>query len=105
MNRIPRLPSLALAVVVTIGLMVTTMAPAQAQPQATVAAQAIDTAMSVSSDQDTRGHAVATRAIKAQPQAAGTSRAGKHVKPVRSRRSTTWATTTAVGGSKVPPGA
>ncbi len=69
MNRILRLSSLALALVVTIGLMATTMAPAQAQPQTPVAAQAIHTGTTVSGDQDV------------QPRSTGAPRAGDHVKP------------------------
>ena len=69
MNRILRLSSLALALVVTIGLMATTMAGVQAEPQTPVAAQAIHTGTTVSGDQDV------------QPRSTGAARAGDHVKP------------------------
>jgi hypothetical protein len=71
MNRILRLLSLALALVVTLGLVATTTAPAQARPQAQLAAQATDVGTTVFSDQD------------AQPPSTGTQRAGEHVKPFR----------------------
>jgi hypothetical protein len=71
MNRIPRLLSLAPALVVTLGLVATTTAPAQAQPQAQLAAQATHQGTTVFSDQD------------AQPPSTGTPRVGVHVKPFR----------------------
>jgi hypothetical protein len=74
MNRILRLSSLALTLVVTIALMATTMAPAQAQPPASVADRATQTATTVRE---------ATGAVKVQPRPAGTSRDGEHLKVSR----------------------
>ena len=69
MNRILRLPSLILALVVTIGLMATTMPPAEAQSNAPVAARATHTGTTFTRDQSVRDPLVAT------------PRAGDHVKP------------------------
>ena len=87
MKRILRLPSLALALVVIIGLMATTTAPVQALQQAPVAARATHTGATVSSDQGAPGHVVATRTTKAKAKAkarsTGAPRAGEHAKPFR----------------------
>ena len=83
MNRILRLPSLVIALIVAIGLVATTMAPAQAQPQASVGARATHLEKTVSSDKDARGHVVATRTIKAQPRTTVAPRASGQVKPFR----------------------
>ncbi len=82
MNRILRLSSLALTLVVTIALMATTLSPAQAQPQASVAAQATHPATSGAGDQGARGHE-ADRTLKVQPRSSETSRAGEHLKASR----------------------
>ena len=71
MNRILRLSSLILALVVTIGLMATTMAPAQAQPQSPGRCQAIHTGTTVSGDQDV------------QPRSTGAARADDHGQAIR----------------------
>ena len=70
MKRTLRLASLALALVVTIGLMATTVAPAQGLQQAPVAARATHTGTIDAHDRGTPGHVVAARPTKAQ-----------HVKP------------------------
>ena len=69
MNRTLRLVSLALAVVVTIGLMATTTAPAHARAQTQAVAHSTHAANTVSSDRE------------AQPRATSSARNGGQLKP------------------------
>ncbi len=76
MNRILRLSSLVLALVVSLALVTTTTAPAQARAGRAGQAQS---AGSTAPDTDARG--VASRTPHALPRSTGSPRAGRHVKP------------------------
>ena len=71
MNRILRLSSLTVALVVTIGLLATTAPPVQAQTNAQVAASATHT------------RNAAARTIEAQPRSTDRARPGGHLTPLR----------------------